>query len=275
MKNFKVGIQLFGVRDEMVKDMDAALAKIKAIGYDYVELAGYYGKSADEVKALLDKHGLIAISAHQGPQDFWRGGQAPIDDLKTIGVKYCAIPWYGVAEFKERFDETMEKFTSLGKVLKENGIQLLYHNHDFEFQKIDGEYIIDKIYKSVPAELLQPEFDTCWVNYAGEDPAKFLAKYSDRKIDVVHLKDFVCKGFVKGPVYGLIGEGGNEGDNSGESEFKFKPCGYGVQNFSAILDSCEKIGAEYLIVEQDQWYDEDPFDCAKKSREYLKDTFNI
>ena len=275
MKNFKVGIQLFSVRDEMERDMDATLAKIKEIGYDYVEPAGYFGKSADEFKALLDKHGLTAISVHQGPQDFWRDAETNINYLKKIGAKYCAIPWYSVEEFKERFDETMEKFTSLGKMLKENGIQLLYHNHDFEFQKIDGEYIIDKMYKTIPADILQPEFDTCWVNYGGEDPAKFLAKYADRKIDVVHLKDFVCQGFVKGPVYGLIGEGGNEGDNSGESEFKFKPVGYGVQNFASILESCEKIGAEYLIVEQDQWYDEDPFECAKKSREYLKNTFGI
>ena len=54
-----------------------------------------------------------------------------------------------------------------------------------------------------------------------------------------------------------------------------EPAGYGVQNYASILESCEKIGAEYLIVEQDQWYDEDPFECAKKSREYLKNTFGI
>ena len=275
MKNFKVGIQLYSVRDEVVRDMDAAFAKIKSIGYDYVELAGYFGRSPEEVRELLDKHGLIAISMHQGPHDFWRGGQPTIDDLKTVGVKYCAIPWYGVEEFKERFDETMDKFTELGKTFKENGIQLLYHNHDFEFRKIDGEYILDKIYKTIPADVLQPEFDTCWVNYGGEDPAEYLAKYSDRKIDVVHLKDFICKGFATGPVYGLIGEGGSEGKNTDDNGFKFKPCGYGVQNFPAILESCEKIGAEYLIVEQDQWYDDDPFECARLSRKYLKDTFGI
>ena len=266
MKNFKVGIQLFGVRDEMVKDMDATLAKIKAIGYDYVELAGYHGKSAAEIKALLDKHGLIAISAHQGPQDFWRGGQAPIDDLKTIGVKYCAIPWYGVAEFKERFDETMEKFTSLGKVLKENGIQLLYHNHDFEFQKIDGEYILDKMYREIPADALKTQLDTCWVNVGGENPANFVKKYAGRA-PLVHIKDFT--GSKSEGMYELIGDDKTVATAKVE-QFRFRPVGYGVQDVPSILKASEEAGAGWVIVEQDQSYETPALENAKLSRDYLK-----
>ena len=58
MKKFKVGLQLFSIRDAMEKDMDATLKAVKEMGYDYVEFAGYFGKSAEEVKAILDKYGL-------------------------------------------------------------------------------------------------------------------------------------------------------------------------------------------------------------------------
>lgn len=279
MKNFKIGIQLYSIREEMEADMDAALGAVKAMGYDYVEFAGYFGKTAEEVRALLDKHGLTAISAHQGPEVFWYGDEEKeIDFLKTLGVKYCAIPWYSVDEYVERWNETVERFTKLGEKLKENGIQLLYHNHDFELGKIGGEAILDKLYASVPADVLQPEFDTCWLHYAGKDPAEYLSGYADRRIDVVHLKDFTCKKLGGGPVYDLIGVNDDEARKKEKAEngFKFMSLGYGMQDFGAIIEACERIGAEYLIVEQDKWYDgETALECAAKSRAYLKEAFGL
>ena len=277
MKQFKIGIQLYSLREEMAADMEATLAAVKAMGYDYVEFAGYFGKSAEEVKALLDKHGLTAISVHQNPDDFLVGGQAVIDYLKVLGVKYAAIPWYDTARLLADWKVGTDNIAELGKSLKANGIQLLYHNHDFEFQKIDGQYLLDKLYATVPADLLQPEFDTCWVHYAGENPATYLEGYADRKIDVVHLKDFTCKTIGGGPVYELIGvdKEQSEDEKAARESFRFTPVGYGIQDWASILRSCEKIGAEYLIVEQDQWYENNPLDCAAKSRAYLRDTFGL
>ena len=308
MKKFKVGLQLFSIREEMEKDMDAALKAVKEMGYDYVEFAGYFGKSAEEVKALLDKYGLEAVSVHQVPDLFWEEGQSAIDYLKTLGVKFCAIPWYSVDEFFQDWDGTMLKFQKLGEDMKANGIQLLYHNHDFEFKKIDGEFILDKMYKTIPAELLQPEFDTCWVHYAGNNPVEYLKQYSGRT-EVVHLKDFVCEKLGGGPVYALIGDDGSEAVKSKEDNdfrfcpvgqgiqdipaiiaedgeeiksnskeengFKFKSIGCGIQDWKAILETCEANGTEYVIVEQDQWYDGSALEQAASSRKYLKDTFGL
>lgn len=276
MKKFKVGLQLFSIREEMEKDMDAALKAVKEMGYDYVEFAGYFGKSAEEVKALLDKYGLEAVSVHQVPDLFWEEGQSAIDYLKTLGVKFCAIPWYSVDEFFQDWDGTMLKFQKLGEDMKANGIQLLYHNHDFEFKKIDGEFILDKMYKTIPAELLQPEFDTCWVHYAGNNPVEYLKQYSGRT-EVVHLKDFVCEKLGGGPVYGLIAEDGEEikSNSKEENGFKFKSIGCGIQDWKAILETCEANGTEYVIVEQDQWYDGSALEQAASSRKYLKDTFGL
>lgn len=272
MKKFKVGIQLYSVRDEMEKDMDATLKAIAEMGYDCVEFAGFFDKSAEEVKAMLDKYGLEAISVHQGSGPWIENGQAAIDYLKEIGVKYCAIPHYSIDKFKDPdgFKEAMKEFTDFGIALKDNGIQLLYHNHDFEFTKVDGEYIYDKIFASVPADVLRPEMDVCWIHYAGINPCDYIEKYDGMKI--LHLKDFVCKNLGGGPVYALIDDKGGEATQASNDDpgFMFKPVGYGIQNFEDILKSAEKAGIECVIVEQDGHDERSSMEDAKLSREYLK-----
>ncbi len=269
--NLKIGLQLYSIRDEMEKDMAHALKAVKEIGYDYVEFAGYFGKEAEQVKALLDCYGLKCISVHQNPTLFFEEGQKAIDYLKKIGTEYCAIPWYEVASYRNDWDKTIKSFSELGKKLKENGIQLLYHNHDFEFQKIGGEIILDKIYQTVPAEYLQPELDMCWVKYAGYEPVSYLEKYAGR-IDIVHIKDFCCEKMGGGPVYALIDSDGNEMESGSKEErgFEFRPVGSGIQDVKSIVAASEKAGAQYLIVEQDEWGAESSLGQAKKSIEYLK-----
>lgn len=273
MKQFKVGVQLYSVRDEMEKDMYKTLKAIKEMGYDYVEFAGYYGKTAEEVKAMLDELDLKAISVHQSYDLFLEKGQEAVDFLKTIGAKYSAIPWMGPENHKgsENFDKAVADIKKVAKLLKDNGIAMLYHNHDFEFEKVDGKFKLDWLYETIPADLLQTEIDTCWVHYAGYDPADYLLKYTGRA-PVVHLKDFVCEKLGAGPVYALIGSDGKEEKKASKEEtgFKFAPCGDGIQDFTKILDAAEKAGAEYVIVEQDQTYDLPSLEAVKKSREYLK-----
>ncbi len=271
MKQFKVGLQLYSVRDAMEKDMDATLKAVKEMGYDYVEFAGYFGKTAEEVKALLDKYELTAISVHQGTDLFESEGKAAVDYLNTIGVEYSAIPWYDKNELYNNWDETVKKFAEVSKLLKAGGIQLMYHNHDFEFVKIDGEYVLDKLYRTLDPETLMPEIDTCWVHYAGVNPAEYVKKYSGR-IKVLHLKDFVCKKLGGGPVYALIDEDGNEIKNASKEDngFKFTPVGSGIQDWNAILTAADEAGVEYVIVEQDDSYEMCSLEAAKMSRDYLK-----
>ena len=271
MKKFKVGIQLYSLRDAMEKDMDSTLKTVKEMGYDYVEFAGYFGKSAEEVKAILDKYGLEAVSVHQAIGLFEEEGQKAVDYLKTLGVKYCAIPWYNVDEFISNWDATMDKFKNVSKLLGDNDIKLMYHNHDFEFNKINGEYILDRLYTTLPEGVIMPQLDTCWVHYAGVNTSEYIRKYSGR-IEVLHLKDFVCEKLGGGPVYALIDEDGNEMDkgNQEDNGFKQVPVGSGIQDWTSILTAAEDAGVEYVIVEQDESKDRDPLDAAKMSREYLR-----
>lgn len=275
MKNLKVGLQLFGIREEMQKDMDSALKRVKEMGYDYVEFAGFFDKTAEKIKAILDKYELEAVSVHRALQFFLDDEEKEIEYIKKLGVKYCAIPWYSLS-YNENWNETIENFTKVGTRLKVEGIKFLYHNHDFEFKKVDDEYVMDKLYKAISSDIFNPEFDTCWIHYAGLNPSEYLEKYAGR-IEVVHLKDFVCEKLNAGPVYDLIGKKSSEENKMTreESGFKFRPIGEGVQDWKSILDVCTKIGAEYVIVEQDNWHEDDAMDCAEKSRKYLKNNFGI
>lgn len=273
MKQLKVGLQLYSIREDMEKDMDATLSKVKAMGYDYVEFAGYYGKSANEVIDLLNKHDLECISVHQKYDVFLTNEKENIDFLKIIGAKYCAVPWMDVLDHAgtDRFDQTKSDLIKVGKALKEAGIQLLYHNHEFEFKTHEGKFLLDWLYDSIPSDLLETEIDTCWVKYAGLDPAGYIKKYKGRS-PIVHLKDFVCKTLNSGSVYGLINESGEETEilDREDNGFEFRPLGEGIQDFASIIDAAMEAGTDYIIVEQDESLTCEPLEAARIGREYLK-----
>lgn len=273
MENLKVGLQLYSVRDEMAQDMDVTLAKVKEIGYDYVEFAGFFSKTAKDIKSLLNKHQLIAVSAHQAPEVFEKVPDCYIDYFKTLGIKFCAIPWMGIEKHagQGQFDETVEYITKIGKLLKKNSIDLLYHNHEFEFGVFEGKFLLDWLYESISKEYLKTQLDTCWINYGGQDPAAYITKYADRA-PIVHLKDFVCKGKSCEPVYSLVDEKGGDikQKTREDNEFDFRPLGQGIQDFKSIIDACKRANTEYVIVEQDRSTTCTPMEAAKQSREYLK-----
>ena len=155
-------------------------------------------------------------------------------------------------------------------------MKLGYHNHDFEFEKFEGKYLHDYIFDEV-GDLIDPELDTCWVHYAGINPADKIREFSGR-VEIVHLKDFIGKELGGGPAYDLIDNSGKGlGKKSREDNgFQFRPLGQGRQNFGEILEACEKAGTEYVIVEQDRTYGGmTELEAARLSREYLKNTFGI
>jgi len=277
MKKFKVGLQLYGVRESMKNDFEGTLREVAKMGYEYVEFAGYFGKSTDEIKALLDKYGLKCISVHQTLDFFDENPEEKIKFLKTFGVKYNVIPWYKKEALAgtDAWGETVNKFRAAADFFFEHGMMLGYHNHDFEFEKYEGKYLHDYIFDAIPEDKIFPELDTCWVHYAGIRPEDKIREFSGR-VPLLHLKDFVCKALGGGPVYDLIGgDGKNIGASREENGFEFRPLGDGIQNFSAILEAAEEAGVEIVIVEQDRTYDLPELSAAKRSRDYLRDEFGL
>ena len=269
MKTLPVGLQLYTVRSEMEKSVPATLKAVKEMGYDYVEPAGLFGYSYEDFKAELDKAGLKAICAHVPFVELCGETEKVVDGYKLIGCECIAVPYLGEGERPgdKDFDKVLAKIDEIGAVCESKGVILVYHNHDFEFIKMpDGTYGLDYMYATVPANHLQTELDTCWVNVGGEDPASYIRKYAGR-CPVVHLKDF--EGSKSESMYELIGID-KKADTSAKNTFKFRPVGSGKQNFPAILEASVESGAKYVIVEQDQSYDTPFLEAAKSSLDYLK-----
>ena len=267
-----VAVQLYSVRDDMEKDFYGTIRKMKEFGYDGVEFAGLFGQNPEEIKAFCEEIGIVPISAHVPYYDMLENPEAVLADYKTIGCKYVVVP-YLTEECRpgtDGFAATVEGVRKIGEAAKALGLQLLYHNHDFEFVKIGEEYALDVLYSSVSEDLLKTEIDTCWVNVAGVNPSEYIEKYSGRS-PVVHLKDFKRSGEKLGKLYDLIGIDDEGETQEEEDSFSFMPVGYGVQDIPAILAACEEAGAEWVIVEQDNPAKGDtPENSVKLSREYLK-----
>jgi len=264
-----VAVQLYSVRDDLTNDCAGTLKKVKDMGYDYVEFAGLWGKTAEEVKKLLDDAGLKAVSAHVPYDAFMADLDKTLADYKLLGCEFVSIPWLDakVAPGGEDFGTIVDSILKIGKAAKAVGLTLLYHNHDFEFRKVGDAYGLDVLYDTIPAEFLATQIDTCWVKVAGLNPAEYVRKYKGRA-PVVHLKDFIMGDKVGDKLYELIeGEGA---DDDGKGDFDFRPLGQGLQNIPEILEASLYSGAKYVVVEQDQSSTCPPLEAVKASRDYLK-----
>lgn len=264
-----VAIQLYSLRDDMANDVESTLKTVKDFGYEGVELAGFCGKTPEEMKKLLEEIGLIPISAHVSLNELRADTAKVINDYKTLGCKNIVIPWLGAENHPDQngFLDVVKDLEHLGEMLKNEGIALSYHNHDFEFKRMaDGEYGFDYLYDNTSPDNLKMQMDTCWVRVAGENPIKYLEKYKNR-CPLLHLKDFV--GEKSDNMYNLIGI--DETKKEAPKTFEFRPVGCGVQDFYAIIDSAEKNGVEWLIVEQDEpSMGKTPMECAKISIDFLR-----
>ena len=274
MTKLPVALQVYSVRDDAAADLENTLRKIKEMGYDGVEFAGLYGYEPDTVKNLCREVGLVPISAHVPFVDLMADTEGLMEAYSRIGCRYIAIP-YLTEEYRPgtpRFSEVIEGAKKIGACAKKHGIQLLYHNHDFEFTKIDGRYALDILYSEVDAGTLQTELDTCWVNVGGEDPVAYLEKYSGRA-PVVHLKDF--HGEKSRNMYQLIGiDEKKQAEENTAEKFEFRPVGYGKQDIPAIITASERAGAQWLVVEQDMpSMGKTPLECAKTIQNVCHDEF--
>ena len=273
MNRLPVGIQLYGLRDLLEntpENFEQVMKQVKDMGYDGVELAGLYGLEPEFIKKTLDEVGLIPISAHVPLAEMMADAQKVADTYKKIGVSYIAVP-YLPEEYRHNtpgYPKVIEEMKKIGRIMKENGIKLEYHNHDFEFVLLEnGTYGFDDIYTQIPEDLLKVEPDLCWIKVAGQSPVEYLKKYGARS-EIVHLKDFIKEGNPKN-LYKLIGIETKE-EEGDTGIFEFRLVGFGMQIWEPILKAVWEAGSKWVVVEQDEHYELDPLEAARRSREYLK-----
>ena len=185
----KVGIQLYTVRDQMKADFEGTLAHIAEIGYKEVEFAGYFDHAAADVKAILNRHGLAAPSTHVAFEndEKWK---AALDTAKTIGHEYIVMPWIPQERRKTLDDwkNFAQVFNHAAQMAHDAGIQFAYHNHDFEFPKMDGQVPYDVLLQNTDPKLVQLEIDLYWITKAGQDPLAYFSRWPGR-VPLVHVKD--------------------------------------------------------------------------------------
>jgi len=197
-----LGIQLWTVKDEAEKDLEGTMKKLYAIGFREIEFAGFYGKTAAELGALMKGIGFKLVSVHAGADDIAAKGDSIIADAKTLGLKYiiCSSPMSDAAKAKLEWAKKMDAldqgdwklnaalFNKFGKSVKAAGMQFGYHNHYTEFKKFGGKTAFDILFESTDPDLVKSELDVCWAVVGGDDPVAILNKYKSRVV-ALHVKD--------------------------------------------------------------------------------------
>lgn len=244
----EIGAQFFTIRDycKNLTDFAESIKKVADIGYKYVQISGTCAYEPQWLKEQLDKNGLQCVLTHN-PTDRLINSPAEVSrDHDIFGCKYVGLGYFGFNQTKP--DCTLETFTKtylpVAKALKENGKYFMYHNHDKEFQKIDGRIVLEHLKDIFAADEMGFTLDTYWVQVGGGDPAQWLEKLAGR-VPCIHLKD--C-GYDK--QMAVVGEGNI--------------------NFDRVFQMAEKAGTKYMLVEQDSCNGENPFDCLKRSYQNLK-----
>ena len=253
----KLGVQLYTVRDQMKADFDGTIAKVAQIGYKEVEFAGYFGHTPQQVRAVVDKNGLSAVSTHVQYDELDAKFPSVIEDSKTIGMKYIVCPWIPeeLRKSPDVWKQAAAKFNHCGEQTKKAGIQFGYHNHWFEFLPVNGKLPYDELLKECDANLVKMEMDLCWIKAAGGDPVKYFDLYPGR-FPLVHVKDL--KEIPK------VTEGGSQ--NFGDT-VDLTAVGDGIIDWKKLFAQSDKAGIKHYIVEHDR--PKDPFDSITRSYEYL------
>jgi sugar phosphate isomerase/epimerase len=232
MRKDQISIQLYTLRDLLSKDIDGTLGKVAAAGYEYVEFAGFYGRSAGEIRELLDRHGLKTSSAHVPLTDFQSRLDGVVDDLVTLGAGWGIVPFVAPdSRSEEALKGIASQFDGFATRLHEAGIKFGYHNHDFEFttKSADGVSVFDQMIAVTTPGLVSFELDAFWAAVGGVDPTEVIRANPDR-IGLVHLKDGKAGAIERG---------------------KDLPFGEGDLDWDGILAASREAGVEWYVTEQD------------------------
>ena len=252
-KTKEIGIQLYTLRDQIDADgIEAILKKVADAGYKWIEPYGYeerkfLKKTPGEFQNICADLGMSVPSVHSVTEVSSSGGKdAIIDQMKTtaddaiaLGSKYLVWAFLKPEErtSMDDYKRHVETWNQFGEICKEAGIQFAYHNHDFEFQKFEGEseYPYDLIMRETDHDNVKFEMDLFWVSIAGQDPVEWFKKDPGR-FHLWHVKDMV-----------------KEEDKYVVEDLDrfFAPVGKGVIDFKRIFDARQSSGMKYFFVEQD------------------------
>lgn len=252
MKIDQVAVQLFTLRDHLqtVDDYADSLQKIRDIGYTSIQVSGPRPVEPAEIAEMCRDKGLLINSTHENAKQILEDPAQIVKNLQTFNCRYTAYPHPAGIDFgsQSSVDDLIRALDASGAVLSDAGMTLTYHNHHMEFRKIDGEPILNRIYRKTDARNLQGEIDTYWVQFGGGNPIQWCNDLKNR-LPLLHIKDY------------RIDE---------ENQPTFAEIGQGVLDFPSIIKAAENSGCRWFIVEQDTCPG-DPFASLETSFRYIHD----
>lgn len=247
------GIQLYTLRDVLPGDPKGILKQVASFGYkqiesyEHKELGIFWGMKNTEFKKLMDDLGMKIVSSHcDMNQDFERKAA----EAAEIGMRYLLCPHLGAQKKLDDFKRFAETFNQKGEVCRKNGIRFGYHNHDYSFVQLEGQYPQDVMMQNTDKNLVDFEMDIYWVVTAGHDPIAWIDKYPGR-FKLSHIKDR------------------KKGALPSQREVSVE-LGTGSIDFKKILNEAGKKGMEYYLVEQEAYENTTPLAAAKVDADYLK-----
>jgi len=254
MKRSQIACQLFTLREftKTPADIAVTLKKVRAIGYEAVQVSGMGPIPEEELVRICRGEGLTICGTHEPSAQILDEPRAVVERLQKLGCCHTAYPFPAGVDFSsaESIRSLIQKLNAAGQVLFDAGLSLSYHNHGHEFRHLNGRPILQQIYEETDPRYLQAELDTYWVQYGGGNPVDWIRRLSGRA-PWLHCKDF-----------GI----------SEQNTPIFREVGSGNLDWTEILTTAEAGGCEWFIVEQDTCPG-DPFDSIRQSFEYLASTF--
>lgn len=242
-----LGVQLYTLRSEMPHGMDTVLSRVAAIGYTQVEFAGYFDHQPQEIRAMLDHHGLVAPSSHLALEDLEKAPAPIFEASRVIGLEYLTTPWIP-AERRKTLDDwrrVADAFNAIGRAAKDAGFKFAFHNHDYEFEPVDGAIPYDVLLTGTDPDLVHFEMDIYWIVKGGQDPLTYFARYPGR-FPMLHLKDMAAT-----------------------AAHGFADVGQGTIDFRRVFRHADQAGVRYSFVENDEPAGS-PYDSVRVSYEYLR-----
>ncbi|MDR2627790.1 MAG: sugar phosphate isomerase/epimerase [Dysgonamonadaceae bacterium] len=250
-----IGLQLYSLRDDFNKDFNSTIAAAGKAGYKYAEAASYangkfYGLDPKEYKAKVEAAGMVSLSTHTNRvvdvnelqsanwDEVYKWWDTAIDAAKAAGMKYVVMPSMP-RDFNKLSDLQIycDYMNKIGEKCNAKGLRFGYHNHNFEFKKVEDKLMYDYMLEHTNPALVFFQMDVYWAVRGQQSPVEYFERYPGR-FEMLHIKD-----------HKELGESGMVG-------------------FDAIFKHIQKAGTKYLIVEVEK-YNYPPLESVQKSLDYL------
>jgi sugar phosphate isomerase/epimerase len=251
-KHNAFGIQLWSVKQALLKDPVTILKQLSENGYKKIESfegakGMFWGMKNTEFKKQLDGLGMHLVSSHCNDTGNLASFERKAAEAGEIGVKHLICAFKGPQKSLDNFKQFVDEFNACGEIAKKHGLRFAYHNHDYSFKAMDGVVPQDLMMKGTNPDLVDFEMDMYWTVAAGVDPVAYMDKYPNR-FKLVHVKDLTKT--ATGHESCVIGKG--------------------TIDYKSLLPKVAKRGVQHMIVEQEAYTGTNEMDSARDNAAYVK-----